>query len=370
MKKALLAVVALSCIAVFLLNCGGSDNKTVTPTQSFNLAFLQQKPNSTNMVYPILADLAGSKFTTFTIEDPSTKQQVSADIGSIILNAQHDKAVLEVYGGTDNASPNNQWDIYIGTIDGANLTQVTNDAYDDYVPQFNTAGTKVVYSSKRPDNSGYWFTVTRNVDGTGEQVLPQPMNAEQTWHASFSPDGTKLAVEAWSFTSGNSFDGIALMNVDGSNPTLLTNPYGPDCWCWDEEPYFTPDGTKIVFSRENEDTYSEDIYIMNVDGTGVTNLTNGIGYNFDPIVIKDSSTSAPRILFSSNRDNSSSTAGSSFELYVMNLDGSSLTRLTYNDVYDGFNQEWMEQAGVSAVSRTQRRHEPRLMTPPAQRLRW
>ena len=371
MRKALLAVVALSCIAVFFVNCGGSDNKTVNPpSQTFNLAFLQQKPNS-SLVYPVLADLAGSKFTTYRIEDPTTGQQVSAAMGSIILNNSHNKAVFEVFGGTVEGASTNQWDIYIGTVDGVNLTQVTNDVYPDYVPQFNPAGTKVVYSSERPKDSRLWSTVVRNADGTGEQVLPQPFGAEVSWHPSFSPDGTKIAVEAWSSAEGNYFDGIVLMNADGSDPVLLTNPDSAGCWCWDEDAYFTPDGTQIVFSRENADTATEDVYIMNIDGTGVTNLTDGVGYNEDPLIVKDSSTSAPRILFSSNRDNPT-TGLAGFELYVMNLDGSGLARLTYNDVFDGFYQNYIEEESASAVSSAQRKHEVRQrpMTRPTQRLSW
>ena len=371
MKKALLAVVALSCIAVLFASCGDSKNDAgPPPSQTFNLAFLEQKPNST-LVYPVLADLAGSKFTTYRIEDPSTGEQVSAAMGSIILNNSHNKAVFEVFGGTVEGASTNQWDIYVGTIDGVNLTQITNDTYQDYVPQFNPAGTKVVYSSERPVGSKHWSTVVRNADGTGEQVLPQPFNAYWSWHPSFSPDGAKIALEAYGITEGRGFDGIVLMNADGSDPVLLTNPYGTDCWCWDEDPYFTPDGTQIVFSRESEDTLTEDVYIMNIDGTGVTNLTDGVGYNEDPLIVKDSITGAPRIVFSSNRDNST-TGLAGFELFVMNLDASGLTRLTYNDVFDGFYQGYLEEESVSAMSRTQRKHEvrSRRMTQPEHRLHW
>jgi TolB protein len=170
----------------------------------------------------------------------------------------------------------------------------------------------------------------------------------------------------------NTFDGIVLMNADGSDPVLLTNPnYGSDCWCWDEDAYFTPDGTKIVFSREDGYAETEDVYIMNIDGTGVTNLTDGVGYNEDPIIVKDSSTSTPRILFSSNRDNLT-TGLAGFELYVMNLDGSGLTRLTYNDVFDGFFEDYTLEGSVSAVKSAQNRYEVqrRQMTPPAHRLKW
>lgn len=366
MKKLVLALLAITGIAVLFVSCGDTKKTTPIASQSFSLAFLEQKPNST-LFYPVLANLKGSQFTTVKVEDPSTAQPVSGAIGSIMLNAAHDKAVLEVYGGTNEAAPTNQWDIFIGTLNGVQLTQITNDANTDEVPQFNPAGTKVIFSSIRNDS---WVTVIRNTDGTGEQVLPQPFGAE-TWHPTFSPDGTKIAVEAWGYSEGeNYFDGIVLMNADGSNPTQLTNPYGPDCWCFDEEPTFTPDGSQIVFSREDDASSTEDVYIMKTDGSGVTKLTDGLGINFDPLVVRDSTTNTARIVFSSNRNNLNA-ASAGFELYTMNTDGSGLSQLTYNTVYDGFNLELFEESGSPNIVRArQQRHQPRPMVAPAQRLRW
>lgn len=120
MKKMMLTLAAIAGVALLLLHCGGSGSSSSTPpvtAQSFSVAFLQQKPNS-NLLYPVLGKLSGSQFTTSMIKDPSTGNYVSAAIGSIILSAKKDKAVLEVYGGTDNATPTTQWDIFVGTIDG------------------------------------------------------------------------------------------------------------------------------------------------------------------------------------------------------------------------------------------------------------
>jgi len=375
MKRIVLLAIAVVGVAVLFLSCGSDSTHSVSPitptTTSF--AFLQQKPNS-YLFYPVLGTFTGNQFTTSMVKDPSTGNSVSADMGSIFLNARGDKAVLDLYGGTNNAQPSYQWDIYIGTIDGANLTQVTNDADQDEVPQFNPAGTKVVYSSIGTDTAGQWATVIRNVDGTSEQVLPQPFEAEATWHPSFSPDGTKIAVQAASDSATPPFDGIVLMNADGSNPVLLTNPYGPDCWCvFDQEPFFTSDGSHIVFSRYNlapDAADIVDIYIMKTDGTAVTKLTDSTGINFDPMVVRDSSSNADRILFSSNRDNLSSGAAG-FELYTMKTDGTGLTRLTNNTVYDGFHQQMFFQGDSSSVVRPhQLRHWPATPPPPEHRLSW
>ena len=56
---------------------------------------------------------------------------------------------------------------------------------------------------------------------------------------------------------------------------------------------------------------------MNVDGSGVTRLTNSPANNWSP----DWSSDGTQILFNSERDGNA-------EIYVMNADGSGQTRLT------------------------------------------
>jgi hypothetical protein len=106
----------------------------------------------------------------------------------------------------------------------------------------------------------------------------------------------------------------------------------------DEDPYFASDGTHIAFSREDLAADAEDVYIVKADGTGVTELTPGVGLNFDPLIVRDATTNRDRILFSSNRY--SLHAGSAgFELYTMKTDRTVLTRLTNNTSYDSFSLE-------------------------------
>jgi Tol biopolymer transport system component len=57
------------------------------------------------------------------------------------------------------------------------------------------------------------------------------------------------------------------MNVDGTGLTRLT-----DDPAWDGQPAFNLDGSQIAFTSGRGDI--DDIYIMNVDGTQQTNLTN------------------------------------------------------------------------------------------------
>jgi len=79
-----------------------------------------------------------------------------------------------------------------------------------------------------------------------ERVLPLPLGATDVWSPTFSPDGTKIAFNARGYDNvTGSYDGLAVMNMDGSNLQLLTNPYAT-CDCWDDYPAFTPDGSQIV----------------------------------------------------------------------------------------------------------------------------
>jgi Tol biopolymer transport system component len=112
------------------------------------------------------------------------------------------------------------------------------------------------------------------------------------------------------------------MNADGSNPTRLTHGSGADTF-----PHWSPDGKKIVFisGSGGGDMWeillgngSYEIYVMNADGSNLVQLTNNPGNdNMDPRWSPDGT----QIIFWSSRDGNK-------ELYVMNADGSNQTRLT------------------------------------------
>ena len=79
---------------------------------------------------------------------------------------------------------------------------------------------------------------------------------------------------------------------------------------------------KIVFASWRDESF--DIYVMNADGSNQTRLTNNpAGWNGCPCFSPDGT----KIAFKSNRDGNA-------EFYVMNADGSDQTRLTNNLVAD------------------------------------
>ena len=83
-----------------------------------------------------------------------------------------------------------------------------------------------------------------------------------------------------------------------------------------------PASGRIAFHSDRDGNY--EIYVMNADGSGVTRLTNNSIDDLNPAWSPD----GRRIAFHSDRDGN-------FEIYVMNADGSGVTRLTNNSAYDG-----------------------------------
>ena len=62
---------------------------------------------------------------------------------------------------------------------------------------------------------------------------------------------------------------IYVMNADGTGQTNITNTPDTDEWY----PRWSPDGTKIAFASNQNGNYK--IYVMNADGNNQTRLTEG-----------------------------------------------------------------------------------------------
>src|SRR5689334_13013943 len=110
---------------------------------------------------------------------------------------------------------------------------------------------------------------------------------------------------------------IQIINADGTGQTTLTAGGS----ILDDDPVYSPDGSKIAFSRMNG--FKSEVCVMNADGTNVVTVTSGDvtpeSFNRDPSWSPDGS----KFVFTSNRSGSGKA-----EIWMANADGSGLVRLT------------------------------------------
>ena len=81
-------------------------------------------------------------------------------------------------------------------------------------------------------------------------------------------------------------------------------------------PSFSPDGTRIAFSGRDEGRF--DIFVINIDGSGLRRLTQNVGDDEDPTWSPDGN----HIMFSSSR------GGRGRQLYIMTADGNAQQQVT------------------------------------------
>lgn len=199
-----------------------------------------------------------------------------------------------------------------------------------------------------------------NTDGTGQTVITAN-GAKEDRNPVFSPDGSKIAFDRMQGFGTN----IYIMNADGTNQVALTTGGDTSFQVVNSSPSFSPDGTKLAFASNRNGLRKLEIWIMNVDGTGLVQLTTNVQLSSDsggPVFSNDGapawSPDGSRIAFVSTRDGLTD-----FELYVMNADGSNPTRLTDNPVDDrsptwspdsqriAFNTSGLSTIGINIVNR-------------------
>jgi Tol biopolymer transport system component len=216
-------------------------------------------------------------------------------------------------------------EIYTMNADGSEQTRVTDASQFPQPlisvdPAWSPDGQKIAFAGMEGESAGIWV---KNADGSGQPTFLA--STGEGGGPAWSPDGSKIAFFVYNNTGEGS---IHVMDSDGSNPTQITHQTDSSIGSMlaDFNPSWSPDGSKILFDRVEYDLDRRDIYAMNPDGSGQTNLTSS---SQQGSMDADWSPDGQKIAFWR------------FDgIYTMNSDGSGQARLTNNGTFVDTRPSW------------------------------
>jgi Tol biopolymer transport system component len=331
----LIPIVAALLLTLGLSNCGsGHELPFVTATTSF--VYLQD--TSTGPA-PSIAHHPGSlsqaRAALLTREHVATKRlaNTSVDIGTghidlyvmdtstgtttkLVSGGEFYNALLS-YDGTklvvSAADTSGYSQIYLADAKFETITQLTSDKSDHYDVALSADGTMITY-----DND---YNKIFTIPATGGTPTLIPTTLNEAWGPVFTPDGKKVVFSGWN----GSHTYVYGVNLDGTGLTQLS--IGT---VWDGLPSVSHDGTLIAFERDGTEGESEDIAVISSAGETTANpgkvlTTNGKSWQPE---------------FLGNKILYLSWAGSTNyldKIYEMNTDGTGVVQLTNSTMEDDFN---------------------------------
>lgn len=217
--------------------------------------------------------------------------------------------------------PETSW-IFVADSNGHRLQSLRTKRSMD--PAVSADGRKIAFSGLSVNGTCCNGIFTMNSDGTDLVRLNDSSYSRQ---ATWSPDGKQIAFVNLSF----SYTQIYTMNGDGTGVTQVTYSNGHSM-----SPEWSPDGTKILFERfASIGLENNGIFEMSLDGSNVRQLTSGF-HDSRPSWSPDGT----RIAFIRlNADGLTDKVRDVTSLFVMNSDGSSATALT-SGLYEDANPAW------------------------------
>lgn len=206
-------------------------------------------------------------------------------------------------------------DIWVANADGSGTPlNLTADTAFDAEPAWSADGQMIAYRSRITGDDDVWI---RNADGSGTPVNITD-DAFPAGHPAWSPDGLSLAF-------AQSIPDTAKLTIYVTYPfdtailqqriTDSDSPYSHRYPAW------SPDGEAIAFV--SGPLGSEDIYVMNIDGTDRRRLTHTAATETTPAWSPD----GRRIVYVSARHGNA-------ELYMVDVETGEETRLTHSAVHE------------------------------------
>lgn len=271
----------------------GNECPTWSPDRS-KIAFMGQgnTKGPGPFIYAINADGTGLKQLTRS-QDEAWSASWSPDGRKIAFEG----ALNVVRDSKGFPDTNTDLGIYVMNVDGTGGKRISKDGKHDRLPAWSPDGAKIAFYGNRNGINGIYVM---NADGSGEKCLSTIGAGKPAW----SPDGKRLAFEGYGGIihepgGGNDMRVIEIyvIGFDGSGQAQLTEtnvrfvtPSGSQAGVSNGCPTWSADGKQIAFesNRDSDFTpnggykFNTDIYVMNVDGSGIRRVTNNPAADGEP----------------------------------------------------------------------------------------
>jgi Tol biopolymer transport system component len=306
---------------VYVMSADGSGQQQLNESidnEQFYALFPAWSPGGEQIAFVSISDRGWQQIFVMDVGD-SNPQEIMSDIFTLNFSWSPDGTQIAFSG---HSLSNNLVDIHVMNADGTSLVQLTfgdqgRAASWRPVPSddYTDGGGVIAFSSEQNGNNDIY---TMNIDGSNIQRLTD--YPERDGYPAYSPDGTKIAFYA--YHNGMETWSIHLMDADGGNRQRLTNIKG----IRHNAPVWSPDGTTIMYGADYDIDHQE-IWLMNADGSNQRRLMVEGSEESSLARMPEFSPDGTTIIFVSDRDGDS-------EIYIMDVDGTNLQRLTDNDSDD------------------------------------
>lgn len=205
--------------------------------------------------------------------------------------------------------------LYTMKLDGSGLKKILSDDVPLGQPAWSSDGEKIAFIKDMGDRTEIWI-----VNSNGTNPIRITDNEYRDERPVFSPDFKKILF----MSNRESAYRIYSMDIDGANVSKIETPSNASSSHL-VFPVWSPDGTKIAYSENNPQNRKAKIMVLALADGKLSELTEQDGRNENPCFSPDGS----KIVFQSERDGN-------FEIYCMNLDGLNPVRLTNSSGWDGW----------------------------------
>ena len=166
------------------------------------------------------------------------------------------------------------YSIWTINANGTGLKRLTNSGYQDQDPTWLPDGSGIVFTSTRQDHAYQIYRM--KADGTAVTRLTFGGNsyANDDDSPACAPDVSRIA-----FHSNRKAGGIFTMKLNGLDLRAVPNTASRG---WRAEPSWGPGGSALVFAGPPALGASDQIFKINLDGTGLVRLTKNAASDTSP----------------------------------------------------------------------------------------